>query len=292
MKTRTLPRVLLLLPLLALPLRAAPEPPVIPVWPGIAPGAEGRTDDEQVRFYEPGHEHIVSQVHRPTVTVYLPAAGKATGAGLLIIPGGGHRELWMDHEGYNVGRWCADHGIAGFVLKYRLAHEPGSTYRVEVESLADAQRALRLVRSRAQEWGVDPERVGVIGFSAGGELAALVGQRFGGADPNATDPVLRQSDKPAFQALVYPGNSGSIVPTKDSPPAFLLGGYGDNAQMTEGLAQIYIRFKEAGVPAELHIYSGIGHGFGIRASNHTPSAEWPERFREWLAQSGFLDKAK
>jgi acetyl esterase/lipase len=267
----------------------AAEPPVIAIWPGDAPGSEGKaTIAEKVRLTEEDGEHVVSSVHRPSLTVYLPPAEKRTGAAVVICPGGGHRELWMDHEGYNIARWLAERGIAAFVLKYRLAREEGSTYQIATHSLADLQRAMRLVRTRAKEWNVDPARVGVMGFSAGGELAALAGMKSTGPDASAADPIGRENDKPAFQALIYPGNSGAIAPTKDSPPAFLVAGYGDRPDISEGIARVYLKFKEAGVLAELHIYAGAGHGFGVRARNKTPSAAWPERFREWLGDRGFL----
>ena len=244
-----------------------------------------------MRVTEDG-EHVVSSIHHPSLTVYLPAKDKATGAAVLVCPGGGHRELWMDHEGYAVGEWLAEHGIAAFVLKYRLAREEGSTYRVEVESLADAQRALRLVRSRATEWGIDPARLGIIGFSAGGELAALASRRFDRGAADAADPVDRQGCRPAFQALIYPGNPKSIAPDKDSPPAFLAGGYDDRPDMVEGLAGVFLLFKQAGVPTELHIFTGAGHGFGLRQSNLMPAGAWPVRFQEWLADRGFLGGKK
>jgi endo-1,4-beta-xylanase len=287
MKTpRPLLLVLLLILVLDRPARAANEP-VVPLWPA----AGGEVPPEKVRITEQG-EHVVSSVHQPSLTVYLPAPGTATGAAVVVCPGGGHRELWMDHEGYAVARWLADHGIAAFILKYRLARETGSTYRVDVESLADAQRALRTVRSRATEWGVDPARVGIMGFSAGGELAALAAARGEDGKPDAAEPLDRLSSRVAFQGLVYPGNAKAIQPTKDSPPAFLLCGYDDRPDISQGLAEVFLRFKQAGVPAELHIYTGVGHGFGLRATNKLPVAEWPARLREWLGERGFLAAAK
>jgi endo-1,4-beta-xylanase len=184
----------------------------------------------------------------------------------------------------------SEHGIAAFVLKYRLARETNSTYRVEVEALADTQRALRLVRSRAKEWGVDPARLGVMGFSAGGELAAFASMKFDNGVESATDEVDRQSSRPAFQALIYPGSSRKIEPVKDSPPVFLACAYNDRQDIAEGLAEAYVRFKRAGVPAELHIYGSGGHGFGVRASNRKPVGSWLARFDEWLGDAGFLHK--
>jgi acetyl esterase/lipase len=165
---------------------AVAEPLPLLLWPDGAPGSQGRDAPERVR-QSPLGEHIVTGVHRPSITPYLPAAAHASGAAVIVIPGGGHRELWMDHEGYRVGRWLSDHGIAAFVLKYRLAQEPGSTYTIEGDELADVQRALRLVRSRVAQWHIDLHRIGVIGFSAGGELAALAGTRPGAARPAAGD---------------------------------------------------------------------------------------------------------
>jgi len=273
--------VLVLLIVLENSVSAANEP-VVALWP--APATE--LPVEKVRITEKG-EHVVSSVHQPSLTVFLPAKGTATGAAVVVCPGGGHRELWVDHEGFAVAQWLADHGIAAFVLKYRLARETGSTYRIDVEALADAQRALRTIRNRAAEWGVDPARLGIMGFSAGGELAALTSARGTDGAADAADPLDRLSSRAAFQALVYPGNSKSIQPVKDNPPAFLVCGYDDRPDISSGLAEAYLRFKSAGVPAELHIYTGAGHGFGLRPTP-LPVGEWPVRLREWLGERGFL----
>ena len=144
----------------------------VKLWPKGAPGGEGNTAPEIVRL-NPDGEHIISNIQEPTLLPYLPAADVATGAAVIVAPGGGHRELWMDHEGYAIGEWLSSHGVAAFVLKYRLAREDNSKYTVEGTELGDMQRAIRTVRSRSKEWGIDPARIGVMGFSAGGELAAL-----------------------------------------------------------------------------------------------------------------------
>jgi endo-1,4-beta-xylanase len=259
----------------------------IPLWPNGAPGSEGKTDAEIVQRSSNG-ERSVYRVHHPSITPYLPAKDKATGTAVIVIPGGGHRVLAIEHEGYNVAKWLSEHGIAAFVLKYRLARETNSTYKVEVEALADTQRAIRLVRSRAPEWNIDPARVGVMGFSAGGELAAFASMRFDNGVEGAADAVDRQNSKPAFQALIYPGSSRRIEPTKESPPVFLACGYNDRPDISKGLAEVYLKFKEAGVPAELHIYSDAGHGFGLRESNRAAAGKWIDRFEEWLAERKLL----
>lgn len=266
----------------------AAHAPIVPLWPGDAPGSEGKTGEEHVRLSDAG-EHIVSNVHRPSLTVYLPPETTKLSTAVVVIPGGGHRELWMDHEGYRVASWLAERGIAAFVLKYRLAREEGSTYRVDRESLQDAQRAVQLVRSRAAEWKVDPARVGVMGFSAGGELAALVAQRPDVAAANSTDRVARESSRPTFQGLIYPGGSETVAPDKQSPPVFLLCGAEDHPAISEGVAQLYLAFKRQQVPVELHVYAHAGHGFGVRETNHSATAGWLDRFREWMRDSKWVE---
>jgi endo-1,4-beta-xylanase len=263
---------------------AAEVHPIIPLWPE-QPGA-GIDVHEHVRLTE-GGEHIVSNVQVPSITVYVPAPQGASGAAVVVVPGGGHMELWMDHEGYNVAAFLADHGIAAFVLKYRLAGEKGSRYKVEGESLADLQRAIRMVRSRSAGWGLDPARIGVMGFSAGGELAALAGSRYDAGAAGSGDSVERQSSRPSFQALLYPGIPHGLMFSPDSPPAFLLAGADDQPPISQGLAELYLAMRRAGARAELHIYEGVGHGFGLRTGNVGAAAAWPQRFLEWLKQEGF-----
>jgi endo-1,4-beta-xylanase len=272
-----------LLPLLFGQIQAADSPQIIPLWPQGAPGSAALSP-EKVRLTESG-EHIVSNVHAPSITAYLPEPDKATGVAVIVIPGGGHVELWMDHEGYNVAEFLKDHGVAALVLKYRLAREKGSAYSIEGESLPDVQRAVRLVRSQASHWHLDPGRVGVLGFSAGGELAALAAVQNDDGAPLASDPVQRQSSRPNFQALLYPAIPAALTYSPQTPPAFLLCGEGDQPAISLGLAQMYLAMRRAGVPAELHIYAGVGHGFGLRSSNSGPIAAWPQRFIEWLAST-------
>ncbi len=267
------------------------EPAEILLWPNGAPGSEGKTAPEKVRITDQG-DVVVSTVNKPSITPYIPTADKATGAAVIIAPGGGHAELWISHEGYTLAGWLQERGIAAFVLKYRLGKEKNSTYTVDKDELADIQRAIRLVRNRAKAWGIDTSKVGVMGFSAGGELAGLAASKFSAADPKATDPIDRESDRPNFQGLIYPGNLGRLEITRSSPPAFIAGGYKDRSDISEGIARLYLKFKEVNVPAELHIYANAGHGFGIRKSNQGAITLWPEEFRLWLFDMGFLAGTK
>jgi acetyl esterase/lipase len=269
------------------PLRANTQLPPVFLWPGGAPGSEGKTAEEKIRISESG-DHIVSSVHQPSITPYIPSKEIFDGAAVIVIPGGGHKELWMDHEGYRVAKWLSDHGTSAFILKYRLAREEGSTYSIEGNSLPDVQRAIRLIRSRASEWGIDPDRIGVIGFSAGGELAALAATRYDSGSTTSADPIERQSSKPAFQALLYPAIPRDIKLSKDTPPAFLACGEKDRPEISQGLPELYLALHRAGVSTELHIFAGAGHGFGIRESNQPPVSGWPQLFHDWLASSGFL----
>ena len=277
---------LLILSAAAVGLWAQPaQHPVVWLWPGVAPGSEGKSGEEKVRTQ--GSDEVVSGVHRPSLTVYLPAKEKATGAAVIVAPGGSYRELWITHEGYRVAEWLSQHGIAGFVLKYRLPNEAGSTYTIEGTALGDMQRAIRTVRARAAEWGIDPQRVGVMGFSAGAHLAGLAAARYDDAVKQVADDIDRQSAKPAFQALIYPPKM-NVTYSKETPQAFLACG-GDD-QVSVGIPDLYQALKKAGVATELHIYAGVGHGFGIRASNSPRVAGWIERFGEWMSDRGMLKK--
>jgi len=260
--------------------KAAPE---LVLWSPAAPGSEGRQEPERVRVTAAG-EHVVSGVHRPSITPWLPEKGD--GSAVVVIPGGGHRELWMDHEGHNAARWLAARGTAAFVLKYRLARETNSPYRIRDHALADARRAIRVVRARAGEWGIDPRRVGALGFSAGGELAW---QASAAADPgpaDAPDPIERMDSRPDFIGLVYPGRSGDIQPTTNAAPAFLACAQDDRQDIGEGLAEAYLRYRRAGVPAELHVFASGGHGFGVRGNPSRPAGRWLARFEDWMIDMG------
>lgn len=259
-------------------------PPAIPLWPKGAPGSEKRAAEaEKVEGAN------ICNVHNPTVTPFVPDAGKSTGTAVIICPGGGHSKLCLGHEGYALAEWFRARGIAAFVLKYRLAREKGSTYTVEGHAMADTRRAIRLVRGRAGEWHIKPNRVGVLGFSAGGELAAYAAMKYDPGKKDAADPVERQSSRPDFQGLIYPGSTGKFKVEAGMPPVFLAAGYHDRPDIAEGLARLYLKYKAAKVPAELHIFANARHGFGYRPdAKPSAAARWPERFTEWLADSGLL----
>lgn len=259
---------------------------IVPLWPAGAPGSEARKDEPEKVV-----GNSVSNIHFPTLTVYLPAAGTATDCAVIVCPGGGHRNLVMQKEGYDIAQWLSDHGIAAFVLKNRLARDDATPagaaqpYTIERDALADAQRALRLIRSRAAEWKIDPAKIGMMGFSAGGEVAALAAMHPDAGVATASDPIDRLDARPAFQALIYPGQSQKIQPEKGQAPAFLACGADDRPDISEGLPKVYLLFKQAGVPVELHIFASVGHGFGLRPG---PSADWPNRFRDWLVFQKFI----
>jgi endo-1,4-beta-xylanase len=258
------------------------------LWPKGAPGSETMTSDEKVEQPDPQRTFVrVTNIHKPSITLYLPKTG--TGTAVVIAPGGGHRMLAM-HEGYDIGEWLASKGVAGFVLKYRLAREENSPYKVDVHPVDDAKRAIRLVRSRAREWGVDPARVGIMGFSAGGEVALRTSATFDAGNDSSPDPVERQSSRPAFQALVYPGirSVPYDVVHKDMPPAFLTCAHDDRSP-AETIPNLYLALLKAGVPAEMHIYTRGGHGYGIR-QRPLPVTSWTARFEEWLGDQGWLKK--
>jgi endo-1,4-beta-xylanase len=263
--------------------------PVVPLWANGPPGFENRKGEKEVKNVQRSGEYNVTNVHNPSLTVFLPPREKATGAAVVIAPGGGHRELWVLHEGMNEARWLSEHGIAAFVLKYRLAREKGSPYKIAEHALQDGRRAIRLVRSRAKEWGIRPNRVGMMGFSAGGEVTALVCNHPDKGREGADDPVERQSSRPDFQALIYSGPQGIVRQTvsRDMPPTFLLVGDKDNA--VTWLTSHYLALQKAGVRAELHVYANTAHGFGFRGIDaRRPVTTWLQRFEDFLSAEGML----
>ncbi len=273
------------------------HPDSIPLWPAGAPGSEARrSEPESVSWrQEPDIVFpIIFNIHQPSITPFLPAPGTATGAAVIIAPGGGHWQLTIDREGYDLGRWLAARGIAAFVLKYRLARDiaGNSPYKIEIDALADAQRAIRLIRSRATEWNIKTDRIGILGFSAGGEVALLAATHHDTGRPAAADPVERLSSRPDFFAPIYPGGlqrTDFKISKGNTPPAFLACAFDD--RMPEQLATFFIILRQAGVNAELHIYNRGGHGFGVREDRPDLAvSSWPTRFVEWLGDQGMLKK--
>jgi endo-1,4-beta-xylanase len=257
------------------------------LWPNGAPGIQPNSPPDATRV-TPDGERVITHIQQPSITPYLPAPASSTGAAVLVIPGGGHSEIWAEHEGANVAEFLRDHGIAAFVLRYRLAREKGSIYTVEGTELDDTQRAIRLIRARSREWKIDPNRIGVIGFSAGGELAELASSRYNDGNPSSADPIDPISSKTDFQALLYPAIPKDTRLTAQTPPTFLACGALDRPDISQGVPKLYLALIELHVPAELHIFSGIGHGFGIRPANPPDVREWPALFLAWMSRQGLL----
>jgi endo-1,4-beta-xylanase len=270
-------------------------PPVVYLWPSGAATLRGASEKEITVPPDPrpGQRiNSIRNVHNPSIEVHLPASDKATGAAVIVAPGGGHQQLVWASEGTDIAAWLNSIGVGAFILKYRLSQTPGYHYTVEGEALQDTQRAIRIVRARAREWGVDPNRVGILGFSAGGALAALADIRFDRGSPNAPDPVDRQSCRPDFVGLVYAGWAPmDITAPKEAAPAFLTSAGSDDPFHARETVEFYNSLFRAGVPAELHIYAHGGHGGGIRSRNGIPFGTWHLRFQEWLVDLGMLKKA-
>jgi Esterase/lipase len=251
------------------------------IWKSGAPGFEHlRNEPEQAKDW------WVKNIHNPSITAFLPDPSVATGAAILVIPGGGHRELVFNAEGTDTAKILNPIGVAVFVLKYRLARAENSPYTLPLHAKQDAQRALRYIRSRAQEWGLDRNRVGVMGFSAGGEVASFIAYDGDEGQANATDSIERYSNKPDFQILVYPGPLG--IPTNvpsDAPPAFLVAAI-DDPCCSQSAITLLQAYKNANLSAEAHIYAKGGHAFnlGQRATDRSIQ-QWTERLVDWLIDS-------
>jgi acetyl esterase/lipase len=269
-----------------LPLITAAQPKglQIPLWPNGAPGSENRRNEPEL-----AKDYWVRNIHNPSITVFLPPKEKATGAAVLICPGGGHRLLVFNAEGVEPAVYLNSIGVAAFVLKYRLARDSNSTYSLEKEVRQDAYRAMRLLRSRAAEWNIDTSRIGIMGFSAGGEVAALVAYQSGKGYPHAADPIDRLNGKPNFQMLVYPGPlfiPDTIPP--DAPPAFLVVANDDECCSTP-IINLLQRYRNAKVPVEAHIFMQGNHAFNMGKRSKLNSIKtWPQRMADWLADNNIL----
>jgi acetyl esterase/lipase len=263
----------------------AQEPPKeIPLWANGAPGFENRRN-EPIE----AKDYWIRNIHNPSITVYLPPKEKATGAAVVICPGGGHRELVFKAEGVEPAEYLNSLGVAAFAVKYRLAREPGSPYSLEKHPREDGQRAMRLVRSRAREWGIDPNRIGMMGFSAGGEVVSLAAFSATEGDPAAADPIDRLSARPDFLVMIYPGPLGipDTIPA-GAPVAFLLAA-DDDACCSGPVVKLLQAYRAANIPVEAHIFTKGGHGFnmGYRSSLATLKG-WPQRLADWMADNHLL----
>ena len=264
-------------------LLAADQPQTISLWPSGAPGFESRKDiPEQTGGY------WVKNIHNPSLTVFLPPKEKANGAAVIVCPGGGFRELVFGAEGVDPAKYFNELGVAAFVLKYRLFRETNSVYTIE-NPHEDGLRAMRLIRSRASEWGVDPNRIGMIGYSAGGEVVSLTsfGETVGRT--NAPDAVDRANARPDFIVEIYPGGAGipSELPT-NAPPAFLL--VADDDNHTDAVLKLFNLYRAAKIPVEVHVFTKGGHGFNQgQRSKLATIKNWPQRLTDWMADNGILD---
>ncbi len=282
------------------------QQPVIPLYPGVAPGSENAKQKEAA-FVNPDKQTRIRNVTQPTLTAYLPERGSANGTAIIVAPGGGFMHLAMEKEGADMARWLQSHGVAAFVLKYRLmdsgteeeyrnraaamnrvtaassapapttatspAPNPARQQAVEF-AVADGQQAVRLVRQRAVEWGIAPDRIGLMGFSAGGMLTMGVVMKHDAAS------------RPNFAAPIYGGNTNNQSVAADAPPLFIAVA-SDDPVASVSSAKLYLEWKAAGRNAELHIYSQGGHGFGM-VKRGLPVDGWVERFGEWLNIQGLL----
>lgn len=273
--------------LAALLIPAAADAQTFKLWPNGAPGSEKHRGEP-----ERAQDWWVRNIHDPSVTVFRANRGHNSGAAIVVLPGGAHREIVWTTEGVNVAQALNRAGISVFVVKYRLAGEPGSTYLVERDEMADVRRAMQWVRAHAADYGVDPHRVGVMGFSAGGELAAMLADYRMTGTPAGGDGLDSVNPRPDFQVLVFPGPDAVRGPVAtDAPPAFLVAGSKDDCCGPPTVA-LYELLRKAGVSAELHMYADTGHAFNLDESNRISVLHWPDRLYDWMADSAFLDGAK
>lgn len=283
----------LILALLATSVRAS-EPQTFDVWPGPVPGETGQAGLEKVE--KKGGRipvTLVTDVSKPALTLYKADPEKDTGATVIICPGGGYSVLAIDLEGEEVARWLNSVGVSGVILKYRVpARKDVPRY---LPPLQDAQRAMSLVRSKAGQWKIDPRRIGILGFSAGGNLVAFASTHFDERAYPAADEVDRISCRPDFAIAVYPAwlvkeGTDELIPelrvTGKTPPMFFAHA-NDDPISSASSAAMYLALKRAGVSAELHIYSSGGHGFGLRPTTQ-PCSTWPQRCEEWMRSQGIL----
>ena len=268
----------------------------IDVWPSVAPGEKGDAPPESLtkREYRGASIEILSKVSKPTLAVFKPDPSKDTGASVVICPGGGYNILATEHEGTEVAAWLNSIGVSGVVLKYRV---PRRKDREKHDApLQDAQRAVSLVRHHAKEWGLNPARIGILGFSAGGHLSAAALTNYNKRRYKSLDAIDKVSCRPDFGVLIYPAYlvdketkselSPELKITKNTPPVFLVHAADDRVP-AEGSVRFWQELRRNGVSSELHIFPKGGHGYGLRPSEF-PVTNWPKLCAEWLISTGFL----
>lgn len=277
---------------------------VFKLWPKEIPFSNGTIGEEE--FTDRGH---VRNIQDPTITVYLPEKEKATGAAVVICPGGGYWLLAINHEGYDVAKWFNELGVAGIVVKNRLPTSDNITNKSEV-AMTDAKRAIRMVRANAESWGIDEDKIGIMGFSAGGHLASTVGTHYDYGVLDEEDQIQHYSSRPDFMILMYPVinmyedfmHSGSMrnllgenpskdqmlrfsndmMVTEDTPPTILIHSTDDKGVPVENSIRFYQALVKNGVSAELHLFNSGGHGYGLGRNDGTSHNLWPEVCKKWM----------
>ena len=305
MKTFRIIVFLFIIPFMAF----AQTPEVMKLWPGQAPYSNGKATPEKE-----SRQGSISNIGEASLIIYRPEQGKANGSTVIICPGGGYTNESTIKEGHDVAKWFASFGVTGIVLKYRLPGADGITEK-DKAPLSDAQRAIRYVRSKAAEWGLKPNQIGIMGFSAGGNLAVNAGTHFDAGNAQSTDAVEQLSCRPDFMVLIYPvvsmafdlthmGSrlnllgahpdttkviyySGEQNVTAETPPTFLVHASDDKTVKVENTINFFLAIHKFGTPVEMHIYEKGGHGFGLNQATGT-ALSWPDRCKGWMEQRKLL----
>jgi acetyl esterase/lipase len=265
--------------------RTIPTNAQIPLWENGAPGFEDRKDEQ-----EEAKDWWVKNIHNPSLTVFLAPEEKRTGAAVIICPGGGHRLLVAGAEGNQAAEYFNDLGVDAFVLKYRLGREENSPYKIDVHAKQDGQRAMRWVRHYSEKLSIDTDRIGIVGFSAGGEVVSMVAYDNHDGDQSAADKIDQASCKPNYQVMIYAGPLGipETIPA-GSAPAFLLVANDDGAAKVT--LELAVKLRAAKVPMELHLFNEGGHGFNMGDRSKLKSINgWKHRMGDWMSDSGYLKK--
>ena len=269
----------------SVPAQADDKKQIVYLWSGGAPGFENRKNEP-----EQAKDWWVKNIHNPSLTVYPAPKEKANGAAVIICPGGGHRELVFNAEGQDAAEYFNSIGVTAFVLKYRLFREENSPYKQE-HTLQDGRRAMRLVRQQAATWNVDTSRIGLMGFSAGGELAGWVAFNSPKEDPPKSDVIDAVKCKADFLILVYPGPL-AVPAAIDStaPPLFMIAANDDEC-CSEPIVKLLQMYRKAGVKTEVHLYAQGKHAFNMGKRSKLQSLnKWPQRLTDWLSDNGYLNK--